>query len=655
MGTCCSSKQGARADSKYVERAGNGGEVKSAGGTSSSNVPAVGDKEAASKKANASRKAPVRDKGGLASMVLRCSERAFEGADKHLPTKLVVFDLDETITMATFMPKNHKWDPAKYNQLTEYNFESPWLAGSRVDNLKKMFANLASGGGSTKENKAQEPKTLAILSRNEAGVKNVLQLLKMVGFDSCFSCIWTLPWDEGSFNGAFRVGQEWEYFNPPLRDINDHKADVLHHLCSDPSAYFPQLRGESKAEVVDLANLQPEQIILVDDQRNNFMSESGKRLLRFAKVARYEAHYRQAGVIHDMGGIGAHDVIDFDNLQKFVRMPWEFPETIELNCWERKFGDAEYHRSVKLVIFDFDETLTLATFTPNSDAFFTEVGFAPKSNDSEWTAAQLVEYNFESPFTAEENRVDQLKDLCKRLIANEGGSTRTLAILARSPEGAEPRGAVAVLNLLMMAGLAEYFTAIWAMPATDKYPSGVYKDGDGWKVFSAPIGQVPDHKAEALDHLRANPEAWFPQFATLPQKAELQEMNPEGIVLVDDERANFRSTVGGKAKVIRVAKVARYDKEYRDCGLLLEMGGLGAHNQTDYNVLCDFVARPWDFPKEGHHGHEATKEAEKLDTIDVQSPQATMTLTRQATTEQAATSTTRAKRVRKGAREVSGL
>ena len=42
--------------------------------------------------------------------------------------------------------------------------------------------------------------------------------------------------------------------------------------------------------------------------------------------------------------------------------------------------------------------------------------------------------------------------------------------------------------------------------------------------------------------------------------------------------------------------MSRYDETYRDCGLLDQMGGLGAHSDHDYDELKNFLQQPWEYP-----------------------------------------------------------
>jgi len=330
--------------------------------------------------------------------------------------------------------------------------------------------------------------------------------------------------------------------------------------------------------------------VLVDDQRSNFTSDSGKQVMRYCKVARYDAHFWGFGMLNDMGGIGAHDDADYDTLKRFVQDPWLCKETFKVRCTQKAFEGNTLKRPVKLVVFDFDETLTLATFMPQNPACRSQIGWRPTRSD-EWTEEDLVTYNFESPWVVG-SRVAQLQSLLAELVTSQ---RLTLAILTRN-EG----GAVAVLNLLKLAKLADFFSVVWTFSTTNKeLPAGVYQDGGQWRVFNPPVDKVPNHKADVMMHVYKNLRAWFPQLdksRNTPLK-ELLEMAHEGMALVDDERANF-SSMSTKVRVLRYCKVARYDNTYRDCGHLNQMGGIGAHRDEDYESLKQFLLQPWDYPYE---------------------------------------------------------
>jgi len=543
---------------------------------------------------------------------LRCIERPDIGNSLKHPVRLVIFDFDETLTLVTLMTSNGTYAAEQLAWAREVNFETPWVEGSRVEKLHNMLSSLANG-------KDGEQRVLAILTRNgsASGVSAVINLMKAAELDVHFACVWSLPSKPSGKCGAYQIDGEWHFFDPPVRVGHDHKADVLQRIAKDPSAWFPQMAGgpQTPARLTQLSSLKLEQIVLVDDQRGNFQSESGAHVLRYCKVARYDADYRTFGFMRDMGGIGAHDDADYDALKRFVEDPWMCKDTLGVRCQERDFEGCEARRPVSMVVFDFDETLTMATFMPEDPAFATRIGWNP-SDGGDWSRSDLIKYNFESPFT-DGCRVSKLRSLLRSLATAEDGGRlarlcsrlrrlhqaptgfegRTLAILTKNQQGV-----IAVLNLLLLAGLADHFSAIWTIPARSSIPNGAYRDGRQWRSFDPPVDQVFDHKADVLHSVAANPSAWFPQLSGEGGESACPGLSgglrPENIVLVDDERANFRSNSEAETKVLRYCKVARYDEVYRNCGALNQLGGIGAHSDADYATLRAFVDSPWDFPYE---------------------------------------------------------
>lgn len=545
----------------------------------------------------------------MAPLRLRCTERDFEGSERRPPVKLVVFDLDETLTMATFMPKVWESLPReKFPALLAYNFDTPWVEGDRLQKLKDTLSQLIEGKG-------RQSRSMAILTRNEAGVRPVLKLLQHAGLSEKFSAIWALPWDNTLFNGCYRTGDDWEYFNPPVNGIPDHKADVLANVAAKPASWFPQLEDKKyKDQNKEVGDLRYEEIVLVDDQRANFQNpNTGSQVLRIAKVARYEETYRHFGVL-DMGGIAAHTDADLDALRRFVEDPWQYKETHEVFCLERSDQTFDTNEPVRLVIFDFDETLTLATFMPEDERCATDENWVPAEDGSPGggpgcSAKDLVEYNFESPF-CDGSRVKKLRGLFRALAQTKGKDgawqwTRPLAILTKNEQGA-----LAVLNLLRLAKLDSYFSAIWTIRnSRAEVPNGVFQHDGKWHSWEPPVADCYEHKADVLKHIVGNPGQWFPQLSRLldvepserPRYAKafegLVSLKPESIVLVDDERTNFKSdhpVIETREVVIRTCKVARYDAPYRDCGPLVQLGGIGAHGDMDYSILKRFVDKPWE-------------------------------------------------------------
>lgn len=518
-----------------------------------------------------------------ATFRLRCAERITPSeVSKDCPVKLVVFDFDETLTLATFMTGNCEYaDDEEKDIARVINFESPWVEGSRILKLQNMLASI-------KDGEDGRHRTLTVLTNNGKGVQAVINMLKIAGLDKYFSAVWTMPWRQYMPNGAYKdQSGQWKLFDPPSDKVRNHKADVLSHVTKSPEAWFPQIGSE--AAFKDLATLSMGNIVLVDDQRANFQSQFGASVLRYCKVARYDADlYYDMRMVKNMGGIGAHHDADYDTLKRFVEDPWMCKETMHVRCQERDFHDFQKHPPVKLVVFDFDETLTMATFMPRSKAITTKVGWNPAEAEfKDWSQEDLVKYNFESPWV-DGSRVEKLRALFEEIAQD-----KALAILTQNKSGV-----VAVLNLLRLANLLEHFSAIWCMSAPQGDCDGAFFENGRWSLFRSPCNEVQQHKADLLTHVAAQPLRWLPQLSSDTKlAAKLSDLRLEHMVLVDDERANFRNDSSiSAAKVLRYCKVSRYDETYRDCGLLDQMGGLGAHSDTDYEELRNFLRQPWEYP-----------------------------------------------------------
>jgi len=270
-------------------------------------------------------------------------------------------------------------------------------------------------------------------------------------------------------------------------------------------------------------------------------------------------------------------------------------ENFKVRCSARPMDPVAQYKPVKLICFDFDETLTLATFMPSDKDCAQTIGWTPQATEHSKRCDEsesILTYNFESPFL-NGSRLEKLRDMLSALI---NGKQRTLAILTRNEHGV-----VAVLNLLKLAKLDEYFSAIWSMPCRDNMANGAFQVDGKWECFEPPVASVNDHHADALCHVIKHTEAWFPQLAH-GEIPSLTGLGPESVVLVDDERANFRDSES-HSRVMRYCKVARYDESYRDCGLLTQMGGIGAHSEEDFDTLRAFVDQPWEFPYEATPGN----------------------------------------------------
>jgi hypothetical protein len=334
-----------------------------------------------------------------------------------------------------------------------------------------------------------------------------------------------------------------------------------------------------------------ENIMLVDDVRTNFQSTSPSQpiVLRYCKIARYDSDYRDMGWVTNMGGLGARNINDYKMLEEFAQCPWKFKEAPGIRCAERPFEEADERPHVNLVVFDFDETLSIYTFMPEDHRSRTVIGNQMKAAEQE----RYIRYNFEGKA---EGRIAKLQDMLKRLKDPADGLQRSLVILTKNQDGA-----VAVLNLLLMADLDEHFSAIWSLGTNEGIPNGVYRDSEGWKTFSLPLGNVSEehYKAIVLKQVAESPRAWLPQMPKddSPGWSHMKDLKLFNIVLVDDERSSFQLAAKDEDedenKVLRYIKVAHYDDLYFDQGLLVHMGGIGAKSDKDYDRLLAFVERPW--------------------------------------------------------------
>lgn len=530
----------------------------------------------------------------------RCSPAATRGDSKSSvdddgalrpPVKLVIFDLDETMTLTTFMSEDGEYLEDQHEFTAMVNFESPWIEGSRIEKLQNMMENLQGKIGGQRRG-------LAVLTRNNHrnGVSAVVNLLKVAKLDDYIDAIWTCPYRKTLPNGAYQEGGEWKFFHPPVDKLPDHKARIIEDIAAHPRAWFPQLEGTDgvPCEVPGLADLTMDNIVLVDDQPANFQDGS-HRIMRYAKVTRYDAQYYDLGFIKDMGGLGAREDYDYTLLATFVERPWAFPEVMRCECSELPSAKTDERLPVGLVAFDFDETLTLATFMPDDDTFATDVAWQPSGqNIGCWKEFDLLKYNFESPWI-KGRRLKRLQQTLCKLRGGEAGQKRTLVLLTERGGGVIP-----ILNLLKLAHLDHFFAAMWSFPEADKRQNGVYRDAGAWKTFNPPVEKVPETKCDILNHVVNNLTDWLPQLSgKMPSEWEagLATLTVESIVIVDNQLPVLESEHSDESfRIPRRCRVVQYDEEYRDCGHLNQMGGLGAHTDEDYEELIKFVNAPWEFP-----------------------------------------------------------
>lgn len=222
-------------------------------------------------------------------------------------------------------------------------------------------------------------------------------------------------------------------------------------------------------------------------------------------------------------------------------------------------GSAE---AVKLVVFDFDETLTLATFAPKP-------GSAPELLDT------CVGLSFPSPWV--EERLRKLDGMLDRLTRSD--TTRHLAVLTRNSGGVRN-----VLLLLDRAGLGRYFSAVWCMPLSNE---SAYREDDEWRFFTpGPVSTERREKPDILQDVTQRTEHW------LPGVGSEFRLSMENVLLVDDDEDNFQSSATG-VEVVRGCKIPIYFDSLQSEQDPTKLGGLGARCSEDFAALERFVAAPW--------------------------------------------------------------
>lgn len=253
-----------------------------------------------------------------------CVERPFPGASQRNPVKLVVFDFDETLTLSTFMLRPGQ---AINNEMRDraalLNFETPWVAGCRIDKLATMFSDMVqSADGTTRQ--------LAVLTKNTRGPRAVLELLEAAGLARHLSAIWAMPQKEGRCTCAYVVNGKWVDDEISV-DGTMNKATIICDIADRPGHWLPQLAAQDRLKAA--RSWPREAVVLVDDQESNFCpsgpTSAGKIIRRFVQVERYDAMYHSFGLVEGMGGIGAKDDADYASLVRFVTSPWEFSETFQ--------------------------------------------------------------------------------------------------------------------------------------------------------------------------------------------------------------------------------------------------------------------------------------------------------------------------------------
>eukprot|EP00435_Cladocopium_sp_Y103_P013016 s2554_g3.t1 len=199
----------------------------------------------------------------------QCLERTFARLDEAYPVKLVTFDFDETLTLITYLIEDGDSEEVQ-KQIVRTNFQTPWVKGSRIENLKSMLKALSTSNSGQR-------RALAVLTKNYAGQKAVHLLLHIAGLARYFDAIWALP-----SGGLYRCQDEW--YEMPTPTVN-HKADLLALVVESPSEFLPQL-AQNIEEWKDFGGLKMEGIVLVDDQRANFQHRSCTTFVKVCELSR---------------------------------------------------------------------------------------------------------------------------------------------------------------------------------------------------------------------------------------------------------------------------------------------------------------------------------------------------------------------------------
>jgi hypothetical protein len=227
---------------------------------------------------------------------------------------LVVFDFDETLTVATFRPQPGS-GPAAVQHCIDVSFKSPWVEG-RLQKLDFMLSALSQNPSGRK---------LAVLTRNPDGVQNVTFLLDSTGLSKYFDAVWCMPLERHP--SAYRENGQWRLFRPQVEWCSSNqkpevewcssnqKPDMLRHLVDHTQQWLPHVGSEFKLKL--------DNIVLVDDDDRNFEnSETGARVARGCKVAKHEGILQAGMESTTLGGIGARSPQDFASLQHFIAAPW---------------------------------------------------------------------------------------------------------------------------------------------------------------------------------------------------------------------------------------------------------------------------------------------------------------------------------------------
>jgi len=138
-------------------------------------------------------------------------------------------------------------------------------------------------------------------------------------------------------------------------------------------------------------------------------------------------------------------------------------------------------------------------------------------------------------------------------------------------------GAVAVLNVLRLAGLSRFFSAIWRinrLGAEAVHRADPAPGRQAWTRVAIPAERRFDSKAETIRRVAADPSEWFPH---LQGRSTLHGLAEEEVVLVDDDPENVDGTK-------RYCLVPRFSQDGGN-----PLGGIGFRHSGDFKTLVEFI------------------------------------------------------------------
>jgi len=271
---------------------------------------------------------------------------------------------------------------------------------------------------------------------------------------------------------------------------------------------------------------------------------------------------------------------------------------------------------VKLIVFDFDETITVNSVLgeyPDLHIFKQTILAGPRNP---FRNGQHMERAFEGPrmhgnfgflegltLPKQKHRLTALSNMLKTIREPEETAFEKLTSSGtkqkKKPAMAiltyNVHGPVAVLNTLDSVGLADNFEAIWGLwPVVmgDRFVYGVYRDSEGvWR----PSNVVPpkEYVEPALNPQESHKATMIRQILRAPQTfglSEAADLEFENVVLVDNAIDNLQ----GMMRSVHV-----YSDFRRHPVGVLEIGGIGYWDKSDFETLSGFIRNPALFAHRG--------------------------------------------------------